>query len=172
MLEIFERRISRFQVVNTHLGTAIAIPVINPVMSPRELISSFGQFSPKDQDEANPMIAPIKIAIDKAPTSTKAEDLASFQSRTRVPNVIPMTGPIIGETNILATMTTVESTINPIPARILAMIKSAKKSKLIAFRANRKTNVSKTKISSRIPFRFIVETHCLFFDLFLNLFNS
>mmetsp|Transcript_37720 Transcript_37720/g.91636 ORF Transcript_37720/g.91636 Transcript_37720/m.91636 type:complete len:200 (-) Transcript_37720:1289-1888(-) len=115
------------------LGIAMAIPVINPPTSPRDDISSVGQSSAYwEKAEANPTTAPVKTAIKSAPTSTAAEARANFQSKTRLPNVIPMTGPIMGDTNMLATITTVELVMRPTPARILAMSKSAKKSKLMA----------------------------------------
>ena len=62
-------------------------------MSPRELISSVGQFSKSSvaQKEENPIMAPIRIEINKAPISTFAEDLVRDQSKTRLPNVIPIT---------------------------------------------------------------------------------
>lgn len=115
----------------TYLGIAIAIPVIKPVISPREPISSVGHSSAiGENDDAKPMTAPTKTAINRAPSSLRADDLARDQSTTRLPNVIPMTGPMMGDTNILATMTTVESVMSPMPAKIEAMTKSAKKSKL------------------------------------------
>ena len=62
-------------------------------MSPRELISSVGQFSKSSvaQKEENPIMAPIRIEINKAPISTFAEDLVRDQSKTRLPNVMPIT---------------------------------------------------------------------------------
>jgi hypothetical protein len=115
----------------TYLGIAIAIPVIKAVRSPREPISSVGHSSAiGENDDAKPMTTPTRTAINKAPSSLRADDLARDQSATRLPKVIPMTGPMMGDTNILATMTTVESVMSPMPAKIEAMTKSDKKSKL------------------------------------------
>jgi hypothetical protein len=118
----------------TYLGIAIAIPVIKPVISPREPISSVGHSSAiGENDDAKPMTAPTKTAINKAPSSLRADDLVRDQSTTRLPKVIPMTGPMMGDTNILATIITVESVMSPMPAKIEAMTKSAKKSKLNSY---------------------------------------
>mmetsp|Transcript_880 Transcript_880/g.1641 ORF Transcript_880/g.1641 Transcript_880/m.1641 type:complete len:213 (-) Transcript_880:1057-1695(-) len=111
-------------------GIAMAIPVYKPSTSPRICISLVGQSSALSVNPAvKAMETPTKIQIPRAYISTLNEDRASGQSRIRPPKVIPRTGPMMGDTSIDATITTVLLVANPTPASILAIITRAIKSK-------------------------------------------
>jgi hypothetical protein len=64
-------------------GTAIAIPVMKPAVSPRLLISSVGQsYAPSVHEAANPIAIPITIHIKRAIHSLTHEDFTRDQSET------------------------------------------------------------------------------------------
>lgn len=134
MIELLVSFAAKCLHMSTYLGMAIAIPVIKPVMSPREAISSVGHPSAiGENDEAKPVIRPTKTAINKAPISLRRDDFERDQSSILIPKVIPLTGLMMGETNILATITTVELVMRPMAAKIEATTKREKNSKPSSF---------------------------------------
>ena len=67
---------------------AIAMPVINPVVSPRDDISIVGHSSATgEKDVEKPMTAPMAVAHNNAINSATTDDFAKFQSSTRLPKV-------------------------------------------------------------------------------------
>mmetsp|Transcript_2236 Transcript_2236/g.3109 ORF Transcript_2236/g.3109 Transcript_2236/m.3109 type:complete len:292 (-) Transcript_2236:177-1052(-) len=115
-------------------GMAMAIPVMRPLVSPRLSISVVGHVSSAICVKAphRPTMTPTKTQPSKAMISLKKDSRTRGQSPMRLPNVRPNTGPIIGDTSMDATMTTVLFMMSPTPARILAMTRSDMKSKVSA----------------------------------------
>ena len=110
-------------------GVAIAIPVNIPTTVPRPAISFVGQNHSSCASNAiniHPVTKPTAIHINKDAISfiipCHTNDLFSIMA----PNVIANIGPIIGDTNILATITTVLFEANPTAANIAATITNIK----------------------------------------------
>ena len=65
---------------------AIAMPVINPVVSPRDDISIVGHSSATgEKDVEKPMTAPMAVAHNNAINSATTDDFANFHSNRRLP---------------------------------------------------------------------------------------
>lgn len=135
-------------------GIAMAIPVIKPVASPLICISFVGH-SLAASDVKEPQIptnAPMNTHPKSDNVSLARDRQTRGQSKIRLPNVrpvvtarqqfvlsmrrwcnqarhcsdyVPSTGPMMGDTNMDATITTVLLVMRPTPAKILAMVKSA-----------------------------------------------
>mmetsp|Transcript_19931 Transcript_19931/g.56462 ORF Transcript_19931/g.56462 Transcript_19931/m.56462 type:complete len:426 (-) Transcript_19931:1099-2376(-) len=105
-------------------GIAIAIPVSKPESSPRISISLVGQSSSANGLNAatTPTRAPTTTHPRSARHSFCRDCLTKGQSLMRLPNVRPRTGPMMGDTSILATITTVLFVMRPTPARMLAIV--------------------------------------------------
>jgi len=82
------------------LGIAIAIPVNSPIVVPREDISFVGQSLQKKPENARTRAnnEPMNAHNRSPSNSLTSEYFISLKSRITDPNVIPKTGPMIGET--------------------------------------------------------------------------
>eukprot|EP00472_Partenskyella_glossopodia_P000847 CAMPEP_0197543082 /NCGR_PEP_ID=MMETSP1318-20131121/68050_1 /TAXON_ID=552666 /ORGANISM="Partenskyella glossopodia, Strain RCC365" /LENGTH=150 /DNA_ID=CAMNT_0043102393 /DNA_START=2397 /DNA_END=2849 /DNA_ORIENTATION=- len=108
-------------------GTAMAIPIYNPLIWPRPAISGLGQFnlSPHGANMI-PTTKPHIIQIARATISTAiAGNTRSRKLAPVSPNVMARIGPISGDTSIEATMTTVLFTARATPAKRDAIIVSS-----------------------------------------------
>jgi len=100
-------------------GTAMAMPVRRPATSPLEDISEVGQVEVKRSPSTHttPRMTPRRQHIRRDVTSVLAPLRISDDDRMTWPKDRASTGPMMGDTSMLATITTVFSLIKPIPAR-------------------------------------------------------
>eukprot|EP00601_Ochromonadales_sp_CCMP2298_P022530 CAMPEP_0173321266 /NCGR_PEP_ID=MMETSP1143-20121109/29312_1 /TAXON_ID=483371 /ORGANISM="non described non described, Strain CCMP2298" /LENGTH=117 /DNA_ID=CAMNT_0014264993 /DNA_START=84 /DNA_END=437 /DNA_ORIENTATION=+ len=106
-------------------GMAMASPMARPSSKPRLRISFVGHWPPVPASiVANPMANPTMQHIKSDSSSETAPSLTKLHLLTIVPKVQAMTGPMMGDTSMLATMATELFVAKPMPAMTDAMMSS------------------------------------------------
>ena len=124
------------------MNSFLCWPVFEIIRSPKGRKSNNGTNKDRNQQSTNFYLCgglgerPIQDSASKGHAHHYTEGNGSKQCvgkkglRSHIISMTYVPGPMIGLTNILATMTTVEFVIKPTPAKIEAITKRAMKSKL------------------------------------------